>query len=295
MKNNYPIKYAVIPIIEQYHYPYESEETVCYIVSKCYLVAETKKYNQNGSVDKKYQVVCPYTEKEFDIWNRVEPSYNFDGTCLNGLIVDAIYNNYEDAKKDKDDKNHEIVNKKISCVRVNNKMESNIKKIKDEFNEKLSFYDKLESLIEANTEDLIVNAEFKERSVIYGDNKEYCKYNSSLYHLIKLFENNTFIVYNLSSSEYLELQTSLHEGKDIHKFNHTPLLINNPSLRLTKILLPDNKEKYLANGNIIDSIDLDFISPSQYSAVFYTIEDYQDIINTYKKIDDKVKVIKLNG
>ena len=60
MKNNYPIKYAAMPIIEQTGwYPglHELEREygiVCYIVSKCYVVGREEKYNRYGNT------ICEY-------------------------------------------------------------------------------------------------------------------------------------------------------------------------------------------------------------------------------------------
>lgn len=82
MKNNYPIKYALMPIIEQTGWTHGMHElereygVVCYIISKCYVIKETKKYNINGTTDIKYQVVFPYylsnTNRKYRFINKQE-------------------------------------------------------------------------------------------------------------------------------------------------------------------------------------------------------------------------------
>ena len=116
MKNNYPIKYAVIPMIEQVGWENgvcELERkygTVCYIVSKCYVVEESKKYNINGTTKIEYQVVCPFSEDEYYTWRREEPSYNLvHGHCTNSVITDALFDNLEEAKNAKNQKNDDIL------------------------------------------------------------------------------------------------------------------------------------------------------------------------------------------
>ena len=54
MKNNYPIKYAAMPIYEQTGWTHglnaleRNYDVVAYIVSKCYLISERKEYERNG-------------------------------------------------------------------------------------------------------------------------------------------------------------------------------------------------------------------------------------------------------
>ena len=106
MKNNYPIKYALIPMIEQVGWvsglnELEREyDVVCYIVSKCYLIDEVKKYHLDGSYDISYNVVCPYQRYDsFDTYNIEEPSFNYNsGYCTNSTKVNEIFNSIEEAR-----------------------------------------------------------------------------------------------------------------------------------------------------------------------------------------------------
>lgn len=160
MKNNYPIKYAVIPMIEQIGWSHGMHElereygTVCYIVSRCYLVEESKKYKADGSVIVKYHVVCPYQYNEFYEWNRVEPTFNImHGQCTNDIVVDEVYDSLKDARVSKDEKNQEIFQKlfKYMSYEVYKKR---FKEVESKFNNTLAHYNQLEAMIENNVQDL---------------------------------------------------------------------------------------------------------------------------------------------
>ena len=63
MKNNYPIKYTIMPILECKNCQYDYDEqlkieyqTICYIVSKCYLISEKIRYKENGLQSQEYEV-----------------------------------------------------------------------------------------------------------------------------------------------------------------------------------------------------------------------------------------------
>ena len=160
MKNNYPIKYAVIPMIEQVGWSHGLNElerkygTVCYIVSKCYLVEETKKYKADGTVRVKYHVVCPYEYDKFYKWNRVEPTFNImDGHCINDIVVDEVYDSFEKARISKDEKNQEIFQKQFTSLPVE-VCKKRFKEIESEFNNTLAYFNQLETMIENNVQDL---------------------------------------------------------------------------------------------------------------------------------------------
>ena len=112
MKNNYPIKYAAMPIIEQTGRDSEYR-VVCYIVSKCYVVGREEKYNMSGNTECKYKVVFPYERDNLHRYlSRVEPSYNCYGECRNSTNVDKVFDSFEEAREDALKKNKKIVNKK---------------------------------------------------------------------------------------------------------------------------------------------------------------------------------------
>ena len=160
MKNNYPIKYAVIPMIEQIGWSHGMHElerkygTVCYIVSKCYLVEESKKYKADGSVRVKYHVVCPYEYDEYYKWNRVEPTFNImHGQCINDIVVDEVYDSLEDARVSKDEKNKKLLHEQFTYMSVE-EYKKRFKEIESKFNSTLAYYNQLEAMIENDVQDL---------------------------------------------------------------------------------------------------------------------------------------------
>ena len=164
MKNNYPIKYTLLPIINQTSYMHkinkeEKYSIVCYIVSKCYLMSEIKKYNQNGMIDEEYQIVYPYIYNESNLWIREEPNFNIiSGNCTNSVIVNQIFNNYDDAVEVKNEKNNELFYNQYSSILIKEYVEK-IKQYEDEFNKKISYYNEIEKDIELKTNDLKIDNE----------------------------------------------------------------------------------------------------------------------------------------
>lgn len=50
MKNNYPVKYAIMPIQNC------DDKIMAYIVSKCYIISEEKNYSFDGNFKTSYNV-----------------------------------------------------------------------------------------------------------------------------------------------------------------------------------------------------------------------------------------------
>ncbi len=286
MKNNYPIKYAVVPIMGPTNWAcglnsLEKEYGIeSYIVSKCYLVKETKSYNMNGTVDINYHVVFPYRLDQFDLWKKVEPLFNtLKGDCINSLVVSNVYNNFQEAEQIKNKKNEELFHKSIAGMDLKT-LKENYLSLKEQHNAKISYYDQLENNIEVKLQNLKVDEPVKEQSVIIVDSKPR-KSDISLYEVVDLLKNENFMVYSVSNDEYEQLQQIKHNGKELDNFKHTPLLINNKELNEMKLIIQNDKEKYLQDGKIIDAIDDTFELPNVYDAIFYTLEDYQDIMKSY--------------
>ena len=301
MKNNYPIRYAIIPMKEQIGWSHGMHElerkfgTVYYIVSKCYLVGESKKYKIDGSVEERYQVVCPYKEENYNIWNKDEPSYNLiNGLCTNSIFTDTLFDTYDEARIVKDEKNRELLNNmfRYICFPIET-YKKRRKEIEDEFNNKKVYYDELESEIEKRTKDLSVYSIPKEQSVIsFKDNK--CKkMNSSLYEVVSLFDTDNYIVYCISDEDFVKLQNSIDSDIPLDNYNYQPLLIHNKDLKVTKVLSSKDKETYLVKNELVNYIDGSFNIPSEYDVVFYTVENYDDIIKSYNNKSDKNNIIKL--
>lgn len=98
MKNNYPIKYALMALEE-----YKGEDIAikdidknfdiyAYIVSECYLIGERIIYLPDGDNRHKYEIVYsfnPETDEE------VYPEYSNNGICYNSVLVDMVYEDLE--------------------------------------------------------------------------------------------------------------------------------------------------------------------------------------------------------
>ena len=179
---NYPIVYAVLPMIEQvgwYDGLWEKEREygpVAYIVSKCYLVGEKKEYKSDGSIELEYQVVCPY---EFDDYIRdfksQIPEYNLIRYyCTNCVKVENIYDNLEDAIKDKDAKNEDLLANRFSYMSYD-KLIAIYDEAKKEHEEKISKYNEYENKIAELTSNLkVVSNKNKTNSeVLLESQKQY--------------------------------------------------------------------------------------------------------------------------
>ena len=297
MKNNYPIKYAVIPMIEQVGWLdginelERNYETVYYIVSKCYVVGEDKKYNIDGTTTTRYQVVCPYGKDKYQNWRREEPTYNLvHGGCTNGIMTDALFDNFAEAKAVKEQKNKNLLIQKFKYMSVDTYKEKH-QEIEDEFNRTVNYYDELESKIEYCTEDLLVHNKRKEQCVLRLNGSKCKKINRSLYEVVNIFYSDNYIVYSVTAEEFARLQELSTDSRNFNAYAHYPLLINNGKLNTVKVVSPIGYIIYLANNRLIKQLDRTFETPSIYDETFYTIEDYNDIIKSYG--NDHDKVIKL--
>ena len=141
MDKNYTMKYALMPIIKKIGlrdglYGKENVYDIeCFIVSRCYLL---------DSKDK-YEVVYPFIENNYE-WKSNRPIYNtINGMCMNSLLVDEVYDSYEDACKVKIIRNEEI-KKKQYHNRFLSRVE--IKEKEKKFDEKMELYNMLELLLE---------------------------------------------------------------------------------------------------------------------------------------------------
>ena len=93
----YPIKYAVEPI---YHQSKNQSIPLGYIVTKAFLIRETRNYTMKGE-SIQYQVVYPikgYSTFKHDKNIRI-PQYNQYGYYTNTDYCENVFNTYEEAKK----------------------------------------------------------------------------------------------------------------------------------------------------------------------------------------------------
>lgn len=289
MKYNYPVKYVVMPIIQEPCYGNDYERTIlCYIVSKCYVLKETIEYNSEGFGKKQYEVQCPYREDEYD-WHRV---------CPNGarsFYTDTVYDKLSTALRAKITKNKELL-ESLPCL--TNKQYEEYKK---EYLENQSKYDELERLMIENTPDLIVNNPRRSQSFLqyypgkFDDKGKLIRY-EAYYSVYELFSGyhckEDYIVYSVSEEEYKEYRASTPDNYE--KFAHTPLLLhkaNSPVVTLT------NGDK-LIHLSVVNKV-LEEVTPEEGSTfsgadmitpgiIVFTRETYEDIVSSYN-LDNKYK------
>lgn len=294
MKNNYPIKYAVMPIIAQtgwvpgMHDMEREYGEIAYIASKCYLVGEEKKYLKDGKTKTNYKVVFPYEENDFNIWKRIEPEFK------NYKIVDSIFDSLADALKESEKKNNELLLNKMKYIPFEKNKEK-LRQIEQDFHYQLNYYKSLEKLIEEKTKDLNLNNILKEQTiVIVGDGKNN-KYNISLYDAMSLWNKEEYVVYNLNEQEYIDIITDIQNGLDLSKYNKRCIAINNPKENVVKIKDSESLSVcYLTSNELIIDNKESFDSMDFYEAnkkiIFYTLENYQDIVDSYITINNSTEI-----
>ena len=297
MKNNYPIKYAVMPIIEQTGwYPglHELEREygiVCYIVSKCYVVGREEKYNRYGNTICEYKVVFSYgKDNQYGGLSRVEPEFCLmNGRCNNSTNVDKVFDSFEEAKEETEKKNKEILSKELSFIRVDDNFNQNVSLAREKHEEVVNYYQEIESMIEENSTDLVVNDKVKEQSVIFERNNSWKKIEYSLYDMIRLYSDEDFIAYNVSLDDFKKIEEQLKNGQEVDtdSIKKNCLLISSSNDKKVKVINYDSKDKrscfYIENGSLYydDKLDVSLDTISADALVIYTIETYDDVISSY--------------
>ena len=297
MKNNYPIKYAVMPIIEQTGwYPglHELEREygiVCYIVSKCYVVGREEKYNRYGNIICEYKVVFSYEkDNQYGDLSRVEPEFCLmNGRCNNSTNVDKVFDSFEEAKEETEKKNKEILSKELSYIRVDDNFHQNVSLTREKREEVVNYYQKIENMIEENSTDLVVNDKVKEQSVIFERNNSWKEKEYSLYDMIRLYSDEDFIAYNVSLDDFKKIEEQLKNGQEIDtdSIKENCLLISSSNDKKVKVINYDSKDKrscfYIENGSLYydDKLDVSLDTISGDALVIYTIETYDDVISSY--------------
>ena len=106
MSNNnltYPVKYAVLELIDEFN------TTFGFIASKCYVIEDVTRYLPDGSNREYHKVVFPYTNivdykqkiyydyQTQDIGHHNIPEYDLCGNICNAYITTKVFDNYDDA------------------------------------------------------------------------------------------------------------------------------------------------------------------------------------------------------
>ena len=271
MKNNYPIKYVVIPLED------------FYIVSKCYVINEVKEYKSNGDSTVNYRVVLPYQYNCTLGWKRVEVLYNSYLQSINSTVVKELFDNREDAKIRANELNTLVLNRKIENSSI-----GEISKIKENYLKNVAKYKELENSFEEGTKDLVVNDEVKEQKIIIKGINNFILEDLSIYNLIKFYFQQSFLVYSVSKEEFEKLKNNeVDNNKDFGNI----LLFNEIDKRMVRIINNDKKNKkgefYIDRNNCMHYdvgrfLDLEKISKDNEGYIkVYTMESYEDVVKSY--------------
>lgn len=286
MIHDYPIKYAVIPMIGFVGYNYiigEREyDTVAYIASKCYLTGTYQEY-KSGKTDIKHYVVFPFKDNDTDYndydYERIIPKYNIYGQCYNSIEVDCLFDTFEEAHAVAQTKNKEL--KKLNYT---------------------EYYSKLEELVEETTNDLIVNYTHQENTILIH-NKFNKVINRSLYDIMKMDSYENFLVFHVSDKKLIEIKKDLqtqNQKNVIEKNQKNLLLSNNAKKKITQIF--DYENKFIQSGCYVLKNQLNnkkLYYDKNMKAIttvptfhIYTTETFEDIIKSYINFlqDDEITI-----
>jgi len=299
MKINYPVKYALMPIMEQIgwiHGLHELEreyDVVCYIISKCYLIGDFTKYREDGNVIKEYEVVFPYQLTEFDRWKRFEPMYNLiHGCCINSNKADMLFNSYNEALDCVTEKNKKICENTWNCLPISKNIMEKIQEKQDEFDKRLEKYKILEEQILINTEDMVIGENKKLNNVIKVENNCIKIMSCSIYSVLNFSNYSNYIVYSISQEEYEKLINLVNEEmNNINDFVRDAkcIMYHNKNDDFIRLDIDDeNGYYYIQNDSIsydskLDRVINDDFNIDRDTLIFYTTETIEDILSSYKR------------
>lgn len=291
MKYNYPVKYAAMPIIEPIGWNHGLErhyDVVCYIVSKCYLLSEKIKYEENGKRLKEYEVVFPYHKGQYNSWERVIPEFNFTNS------VDKVFDNYEEALEFVAQKNKELCDKTWAYLPYTEDLNNRISEKKQEFNDRLSKYKIMEQQILINTSDL-EQSNVKELNKLIINSKDKIKLLScNLYEYLKISSTSDFIVYSVSPEQYEKL-VALVNAQDVCDLsrvigNVSPILYNDSKNKNIMVIDENCNVLYYLNEweGLIEHAEqempsVELKSTSDNIECLFTTETLKDIVLSFKK------------
>ena len=299
MKNNYPIKYAAMPIMG--YVAWRREGVIGYIASKCYEIQEIKQYNRDGTTKTTYSVVFPYA-KEVDNnrvmqWERIEPSGEQNQTAV---TVENVYNTLKGAKQEAERKNKKILTSKINNIFTSpEKFPQQRKIVEEEHQQQMELFKRLEQEIEEKTEDLIINSTPKPQNIIIINNRGRKECDMSLYDYLNFMSKELLFVFHLSEEDYQTLSTRIknEEFLPMDTLEKAELiLINNPEEEITHIINPNSEEdnhfylkqreyygnqKFMYYDETMVSQPIDRNRGLDDAISIFTTETHEDIINSY--------------
>lgn len=298
MKNNYPIKYATMPIMG--YVAWQREGAILYIASKCFQLKETKEYFRNGTTETRYSVMFPYKKKLENnasmTWERIEPSLENEQEII---VVGNVYNTKEEAEQEAERKNKILLEQKLRNIYTTaENFQQERKKVEKKHQQQIEFFKCLEQQIDEKTRDLMINAQPKLQNIIIMDNRGIKEYELSLYESFFLFEKKPFTVFHISEDAYQNLSKKIAEYKVIEPgdiIETEPILINDPEKKIRKLRNPNREETmsslYLRKRphssqeymfyDEDERLSLEDIISREDGKKIFTMETYEDIVTSY--------------
>lgn len=274
MKNNYPIKYAIIPITEQNNRL--EDEIVYYVAIKCYVIGEHKIYRSNGEEIVNYDVVSPYKKIYYDKYKRQAP---IDGEYIEHYNVSNLYDFYEEAKLDKEKMIDVLYNQKRRQIRLTDNKKEILNLL---LKSAKAYYDELEKKINKNTDDLLIGVKNKPQRVILAHQGSAKELDESIYNVMDIYKDYSYAIRTIDQRDYISILFNINNGSEISSSLGELLIVNDPNTKVKKIYdgenymyIKDNKTSLKAG----DSIKF----ASNPEIVFYTLEDFYDIKKSYEK------------
>ncbi len=143
MKNNYPIRYAVVPI-KDIDPITDSSIVYGYMITKCYVVGSRREYIKDEGSTTEYIISCPYITADNSTWKRT----NIDKDHF--VCVKNVYNSFNEAIKERVALNDELLKSMFSRCEY----KELIKRVRTDFFNRLNIIRELEIKIEESTKDI---------------------------------------------------------------------------------------------------------------------------------------------
>lgn len=188
-----------------------------------------------------------------------------------------------------------MLSEKISSVGIL----SEVKNIKNYYNKKIKVCEELESKILSNTKFLTLNNNVRNQETIISDDTKTNITDLSIYNIIDLCRNNNFIVYTVSDSVFNTMKEQLNNNNKLPVNYGKCLLVNDGKSHEIRIFNDEDKVYILdSDDNLFMKTEEEINLPSHFDKRIYTMETYEDIINSYSYganisvSDIKKKVLK---
>ena len=141
--NKYPIRYAVVPI-KDIDPITDSSKIYGYMITKCYVVGSRREYYKNEGSKTEYIISCPYITADNSTWKRTDIDKD------HFVCVKNVYNSFNEAIKERVALNDEL----LKSITKECKYKELIKRVRNEFFNRLNIVRELEIKIEESTKDI---------------------------------------------------------------------------------------------------------------------------------------------